>query len=263
MKKSFIGSSFIFLLISIMFMGFVSAESIGQEISNLIDGTVEAIKPISVYLLGNASTGEILFAKTLLLLIITVIFWTVFSEIDFFEKKKSILSILSIGVGILSIRFFTEEMVSAILLQYTALGIAVSAGIPFVLFFFLVNVGLRKANPTVRRVAWIVFSVAFIGIWLASSESAGDYRYIYLVTAILSMIMMKMDGTFSRFFAGLKIEKEMAPMRYHSYAQLLKKIEELRENLSEAKLSGNAEAVARYDKRLGTLKQAMVALDGR
>ena len=141
MKKSFAGLSFVFLLMSIMFAGFVSAESIGQEISSLIDGTVEAIKPISVYLLGNASTGEILFAKTLLLLIIVAIFWTIFSEIGFFNKKKPILYILSIGVGVLSIRFFTEEMVRTILLPYTTLGIVVSAGLPFVLFFFLVNVG--------------------------------------------------------------------------------------------------------------------------
>jgi hypothetical protein len=174
-----------------------------------------------------------------------------------------VLAILSIGVGILSIRFFTEEMVSTILLPYTTLGVVVSAGLPFVLFFFLVNVGLRKTSPPVRKFAWIVFAVAFIGIWLSASDSAGSYRYIYLVTAILAFIMMKMDGTFARFFAGLKIEKEMSPMKYHAYAKLLKKLEELREGLSDAKLSGDDEKVARYKKRLGTLKQAMVHLDGR
>ena len=74
---------------------------------------------------------------------------------------------------------------------------------------------------------------------------------------------MKMDGTFARFFAGLKIEKEMSTTKYHAYAQLLRKLEETREGLSEAKLSGDGERTKRYTKRLGTLKQAMVNLDGR
>ena len=161
MKKSFAGLSFVFLLMSIMFAGFVGAQSFSQGLGDLIDDAVIAVEPISVYILGTATSGEILFAKILLLLMIIAICWAVFSEVNFFKERKPVLYIVSIGVGILSIRFFSEEIVRTILLPYTTLGIVVSAGLPFILFFFLINVGLKGATSTLRKTLWIFFAITF------------------------------------------------------------------------------------------------------
>ena len=263
MKKSFIGSSFIFFLMSIMFMGFVSAQSFSQELGNLIDDAAMAVEPISVYLLGNASTGEILFAKTLLLLIIVSICWAVFSEIQFFKEKKSALYIVSIVMGILSIRFFPEDIVRTIFLPYTTLGIVVSAGLPFILFFFLVNIGLRSSPRAIRRTLWLVFAVTFVGFWIMKSNEMGKFGYIYLITAILALIMMKMDGTFARYFAKVKIEKEMSVSKYRTYARLLEEIEEVHAALSDAKISGDSERAKRLGSRIGLLRQEIIKNDGR
>ena len=262
MEKKSVVMFALFILGILIIPSLVSAD-LTEEIVGLIDGTAEVIKPVSVYLIGNADTGDILFAKGILLLIIVAICWTVFSEIDYFKEHSTILYVLSIGVGILSIRFFTEDLVRAVLLPYTTLGIAVSALIPFILFFFLVNIGLRGNIPIVRRVAWIFFGAAFFGIWLSSSETAGSYRHIYLVTAIASFIMLKIDGTIARYFARLKVEKEMSPVEYHAYARLLKEYDELHKAMGEAKLENDKKKTARIRDRLNNVHMNLARYQGR
>ena len=252
------------LALTLILPHIVSAATPVENIKSIGSGIFEIIRPLSETILGSTPGGDLLFAKVLLLLMMGAIVWSVLknSGISFFQNT-AIIWILSIGVSILSIRWISAEMVGAILLPYTTLGVAVTALIPFIIFFFIIEVGFRGSPPIFRRISWIAFAVVFIGLWISRYEQLGDESFIYPVTAAIALLMIWADGTIQRFFAGLKIEKEMGPMKANAYAILLKKYEELSEMVSEAKASGDGKRAQRLAGRLGTLHQQLIYLDGR
>src|SRR3989338_3911851 len=145
MKKGF--ALFSVLLVGIIISSYlVSAADIATQVTNIIDGAVQVIEPVARYLLGETPSGEWLFAKVLFLLIILAVVWTALNNIEFFSENTWVLVVVSLGASILATRWLTEGIVQTILLPYTAVGIAISAGIPFVVYFILVNVGLDRKS---------------------------------------------------------------------------------------------------------------------
>lgn len=218
-----VGSVFLMtLLMSVISISLISAQvefgsnsatSFGDSIVNLVDGFAKTLNPIAKYIVGDVTSvgkfgsGEILFAKVLFLIIILSIVWLVFSKIEFFNETEWIHWTLSIIVSILAVRFLGPELLQSMILPYSTLGVAIAAGLPFVLYFFIVEFSIDPARKTLRRIAWIFFAVIFIGLWMARSADLGSGSKIYLWTAIASLVIMTFDGTIQRFRIGLQIEK--------------------------------------------------------
>ena len=193
----------------------ITGLAITDDLADLTSGTISLVTDVSSKVLGDMdgvagiNSEALLFARLLLLIIfITVIFSTI-GKLSFFSKSKGVLWIVSLGVGILAVRFFSPQMVATVLIPYTALGFAVTAIIPFIIFFFLVNVGMKNNRAIVRRVAWIFFAVIFIGLWIQSPTGDQNFKHIYLVVAIVAIIMMKLDGTIKRFFHEIEVEGKL------------------------------------------------------
>ena len=200
------------MVASILLINLVSAASIAEDITKALDNAVSAGKPLISQILGNVPSGEWLFAKFLFFLIIFAIVWTALNRIEFFSEKTWVLAIITIAASILATRWIGGEgVIRTIVLPYSALGIALTAALPFIIYFLLVNVGLSGQVPTVRRVAWIFFAVIFIGLWISRySVIESDARYIYPVTALAAFIMAVMDGTIHKFFAKVRSERAAA-----------------------------------------------------
>ncbi len=223
---------FLFIALLLISMSLVSAASIGEDLASGIDEFTKAIEPFAKQILGDTPSGQFLFAKVLFFIIILAIVWTALSKIDFFSSHDWVLWIVSIAVSVLSTRWLgSEALIQTIILPYSTLGIAISAGLPFVLYFLLVNVNLKNQPSIVRRIAWVFFAVIFIGLWISRRESmtAGNSYagYIYPVTAIIAFIMAWMDGTIHRFFVTLEVEKLGKTSATTSITELKKKINEL------------------------------------
>lgn len=201
------------VLFIILVSSLVSAQGdIANDVGNIIDDFTDFISPVASKILGETSSGQYLFAKVLFLIIILAIVWTALNRIDFFNENLWVLWLVSIAASILATRWLTTEaLINTIILPYSVLGIAISAGLPFVLYFLIVSVGFKEQPAIVRRIAWIFFAVIFIGLWITrrSSLVAGgsNAAYIYPVTALLAIIMAVMDGTIHRFFVKLEVEK--------------------------------------------------------
>ena len=223
------------ILISLLSVNLVSAQGAGEiadDVGNIIDDFVEFISPVASRVLGETPSGQYLFAKVLFLIIILAIVWTALSRIDFFNENTWVLWIVSIGASVLATRWLTTEgLINTIILPYSALGIAISAGLPFVLYFLVVSVGFKEQPAIVRRIAWIFFAVIFIGLWITrrSILVAGGSRavYIYPVTVLLAIIMAVMDGTIHKFFVKLEVEKVGRSSARYAIDDLRKKLQEL------------------------------------
>ena len=255
-KRGFVLGGF---LITVFLISLVAAaegaSDISTSINEFIDGFTKSVQPLASQILGTTPEGsEYLFAKVLFLIIILAIVWTALGKIDFFASKNWALWLVSLAVSILATRWLTtEEIINTIILPYSTLGIAISAGLPFVLWFVIINAGMAGKPPIIRRIAWIFFAVIFIGLYLTRKEELTGARWIYPVTAIGALIIAAMDGTISRLFAKMKLEKKMSTMNYIKYTKLLKERDELHDAYIEAVKTGSAHAAA--------LKRELVNLD--
>jgi len=218
MKKGVI-AGIIFGVLFVSMIGFASAATMGERLTSLIDEVTKVIEPIAKNLLGETAAGagftagELLFAKVLFLLIVMSVIYLALSQVDFFNYSRWTLWIITLGAAILSVRFLGNTIVPAILIPYSALGIFLAAGIPFVIAFFVIERAMSgPANKTIRRVAWIFFAVIFLGLWIARG-SESDAALIYPATAIISLIMMSMDGTIQNFFNSMTFDKASSMQR--------------------------------------------------
>ena len=114
----------------------------------------------------------------------------------------------------------TKSILDTIILPYSALGIAITAGIPFILYFLLVDVGMKGLKyKTIRKMAWIFFIVIFIGLWFSrydvlTADNVGKWAaYVYPVTALVGLIVMLFDGTIQSYLSKISAEKGLTESR--------------------------------------------------
>lgn len=201
------------LFLSVFLIGFVSAGFV-ESTNKVIDGTVGFFQETKLVpaLLGDTPSGDLLFAKVLFLLIIFSLVWVVLSGIEFFTEYTWALVIIAVAVSILATRWIaTEGLINTILLPYTTLGVALSAALPFVIWFAFVNI--RLADPkykTIRKIAWVFFIVIFVGLWFVRQDQGqlGQFaKWIYPITILASLIVLAFDGTISSILAKMDLDK--------------------------------------------------------
>ena len=208
MKKA-LGIFVLSMFIISMSMGIVSAGPV-EQINNVIKGVYDVFKPFLSAVIGETQGTEVFFAKVLFLIIVFGIVWTALSKITFFSENNWVLWTISAAVSIVSIRWMGKsEIINNILLPYSALGIALTAGLPFVVYFLLVN---SFKSRTLRKTSWVFFIVIFVGLWiLRSGDSAAPkvtgFAWIYLITAGLSLAVLMFDGTIQKIMNKSKIER--------------------------------------------------------
>ncbi len=236
MDKNYIGWLFVISFIMTIFIaGFASAGPL-DDLGKIINDFVSGIEPFAKALLGDVAgvagfdSSEVLFAKVLFLIIIFSIVWVALDRVDFFSSHRWALWLISVAVSIIATRWLTEAaLIQAIILPYSTLGVALSAGLPFVLYFLVVNVGFKNQAPIVRRIAWVFFAVIFLSLWISRYDTlkTANAIYLYPVTALIAFIMAVMDGTIRKFFRQMELEKLGVSSSQDAITELKKKIAEL------------------------------------
>jgi hypothetical protein len=226
MKKLLGG--FVFGLFLISMFGFVSSgpglDSAVGEIQGVGKSIFEVFRPLLEGIVGETVNGETFLAKILFLVIIFSIIWVSLEKVSFFRENTWTLVTVGAAASILAIRWFgSSEIVQTAILPYSVLGIAISSGIPFVLFYFIV----ADLTKVMRKVSWIFFSVVFVGLWFSRYEDLGNFGYIYLITAGLGLAMLAFDGTLQ------KIKNKARTQRIRS-ATNSKLIDRLHDDLGDA-----------------------------
>src|SRR3989344_4871350 len=193
MKKGFV-LMFLALFLSIFLISSVSAaQSLTDLAKGAIDGVVSILQPYLQALLGPATdSSEIFMGKLLIIIILISISYVALGKgmEEFFEGKPWALWVISIAVGLLGVRFLTPEFVQTIILPNSAFAVAVTALLPLVLYFFIVDVGMKSPVPAIiRRFAWIFFAVVFLGLYTIRFSDLGDIAWIYPLTALLAFLM--------------------------------------------------------------------------
>jgi len=218
----------------ILLMPGAVAQDIGGDIETAIEEIKDVGRPILEALVGSVGTGEALFSKFLLFILVAAVVYAVLSSVGFFTERPGILVLVSIIVSILGVRFLvTEAIINAILLPYGSFFITISVGIPFVLFFWILENNFRE-NPAIRKIGWAVFIAAFGVLGWMRADEIGNGAFIYIAAIVLATLAFWFDGTIQRLWHGAIIERKTASVQNVEIERALARLSDLQQQLGRA-----------------------------
>jgi len=172
-----------------LFVGIVAAQDPENPMTQVKDYLAD--------LMGGTDGSFYKFIETLLspnILFTILIFLIVFAIIDnisVFQRKKWVGVVVSLVVAILAAGFIDQDWISPILNQYTAIGVAITFLIPFVLIFYFLK-EIAPHNSLIQKTVWVVFTVViFFNIIINWDKAASSFtRFLYGIIIILSFVMI-------------------------------------------------------------------------
>ncbi|MBI2629534.1 hypothetical protein HYW76_00365 [Candidatus Pacearchaeota archaeon] len=209
------------LFIAILALSFVvsaAENAIVKMGADFVESVYSTLEPYLKVLVGSTASDlvpgfSVFVAKILLLIILIAIIYITLSKsmAGFFADKMWVLWIISIILSVIGVRFLTPEWINAILLPTNTFAIAITAGLPFILYFMIV----KGFNASVaRRTAWIFFAVIFLILYASRTGVSGitaeakKAYVIYPITAGLALLMVVLDGTIRSWW--FKVQRESA-----------------------------------------------------
>jgi len=199
-----------------------------------------------------------LFEKVLLLTIMIVTVYIILEKVPLFqaqlEDKPALLWILDIAVSILAVRMLTSiEIIETALLPYTVLGVALTAALPLVIFFYFVEVFTGDEQASLRKILWLFFAIVFMGLWWSRYDELALYdwniSWIYFFTGVASLIFLLADGTIRRFYMRQKW-KQMGMDSAERYAiHVREALDKLHERWINHVIPPNREAYYQSERR--------------
>lgn len=218
MKKQVVVALFATVfLFSLALVSAASVEEFFSDVTSFIESVLRGLKPLATLLFGSenlgvaASSDSFTIANIMIFLIVFVIVYLIIDSIPFFSEHRWAVNLLSVVVSILSVRFLSDGMINTIIFPYKALGIALAAGLPFVLYFFFVE--FKISSSWGRKFAWIFLAVIYIFLFFVrygSSDSGAQelssFVWIYFVAGLLALLLAWFDGT----LAGIRAKATLS-----------------------------------------------------
>ena len=197
----------------------------------LIETLLGEVSPMGNALGGaGISSGDLLFARFILLIIVFSLVWIALATLPMFSEKKTILWVVSIAVSLLSVRFIlSPELIATIILPYSALGVALTAFLPLLVYFLFVQKALL--SRVMRKAAWIFAAVVFFGLYFVRFEELGDYAWLYLISAVACLVILFLDKTIQTAFRRAKYENLQELRNGRSRVDIMRRIDRLEESL--------------------------------
>lgn len=188
-----------------LFVFSVSGVLAYYDLGYYLDQGAMGIQPFAQFFLGGYDyTGYMLFERVLLFLIILSITFVALKEIPFFKDQKKVVQVLSVVVPLLSVRYMSFEWINTILLSYQVFGVALTAFLPFILYFFFL-MSASKGSSTIRKIGWIFFIVIYFGLWGTAQNQF--YGEVYMWTAGVAFLFLLFDGTINNLMVKNRMEQ--------------------------------------------------------
>ena len=244
-KKKQVYFAVLFLILSVNFLSFASAEDGGHLYSSspygsysssgfdlregseqVIELVVDFAEPFLQVLLGGEDySGLLLFGRVLIFILLLSIVYLSISNIPAFEDMKAVTWVVAIIIPLIAVRFINYEWLNTILISYQVLGIAILGILPFIIYMFFLH-GVTEST-TARKIGWIFFVVVYFGLW--STNKQDNYSQIYFWTMLVALVFLLFDGTIHRAFEQQKWKEAGKSAVYESIIKLNKRLQEARE----------------------------------
>lgn len=211
---------------------FVSAQFGGgfwYGTEQVVNSLVINLEPLFRALLGGYDwTGYLLFEKTLLFILISIIVGVILGNLPFFQgfKHKGILRFVAILIGLLGVRNLNYIWVGTLLVQYQVLFISIAGFLPFLIYWYFISSLKGPENSWIRKTAWIFYAVIYFGLW--ATTTLESYAEVYLFGAIAALIYaFFIDAWLMRWMQIRDIKVSQLDVKWTHINNYEKKIQEV------------------------------------
>ena len=214
MKKRVYGILFAGLILSMLVLPSVSAlnsqTDIGQIIEAVMNGVSDILEKSGLHtILGGKGTdpGEI-FARLLVLILIIFVVYGLLDTIKLVDTAW-INGVIGIIIGLLGIYFLPDGFVKTLALPSGAFAAALTLGIPFLLYSYIVEYKLSGDGKKIARMlAWVVF-IGLIAFMLGYNISVVDggwksFYWVHVGIIALCGIAILLDGSVQKYIEGVR-----------------------------------------------------------
>lgn len=236
MKKEIVLLVFGFLLIG-LFISVVYANTVSEDISNLMDGAKEVGITVFSKVLGDPGSNggmDVFFAKILLVVVLFSIVYSIISKMPGFSSSDMATFFVSVAVSILGVRFLTAEFVEAILIPYGAMGASILVFLPMLIYGFFVYTNVKGSFG--RRIAWIIFALFFFGFWLTNYDKIGGVgglaNWVYTLGLLIILGLIIFDNFIKMAIHGTQYGKAMSAWNERLRVANLRKLKQLDKDLA-------------------------------
>lgn len=258
------------LFLSIVSLTLVSAQYYGGGFYggtvDFFDSIFREMEPIIRFVLGGDGiySGEIIFIKFLVFLLILAITLTAVKRVPTLGDDEKIAKVISIIIALLAARFLTTEaLVNLIWLPYGVLGVVLSSMLPLIIFLFFIE---SLGSDFLRKVGWTAFAFIYFGLALYRwQDFAIGYNWyenlamIYLGVAIVSVLMLIFDKKVRAKLLIASIKRDDAPHRIMLKSELQREIRDIDNALANPSLSSKERS--KLNKEKSNLQKAIAAID--
>lgn len=208
-----------------------------------VDNQVSKISDSASFSLENFRLYS---AQFLFLILVTLIIYVISDSIPFFEDANDGIKILiSFVIGILSVMYLGKEEIYTQLMNYEALGIALTTIIPLMILC-AITIKWDVKHPEyswLPTILWVSYFVAFLikysqslySLYATASFSAdpnhiGAFGIFFIaITAIVSLLMLFLGGKISRMIFLRRLKGLITKGELNTEAEITGRINQLRQ----------------------------------
>ena len=252
------------LLLSTFLINLITLVSAAPDTNTIVTGISNFFNPILTAIFGGTDNvlEHLLFA-----LIIVAALYMALDNVTFLRNNAFALWAITIACAILAVRYIaTEKLVNLLLLPQGAMGVALLTVIPLAVYFWFIEIGLQgPGNRILRKLGWAIYAAVWMIIWYqqiagtAKVVVAGEWAYLYLIAAGLSVILMLVDGTIQNAIRKSWAIKHKETQKEILIDKILQKITVLQNQLAGATTPAAEKAIqsqiAILEKRIETVRK--------
>lgn len=223
------------LLFSLVYLSFVSAAPDAREISGSIaKAFVDNGEPLLQALFGHQWSGQLLFERFLLTLVLVVLIYLILGKIPLFEGdgQQRIRLCIALIVPLIGMRYLDYAWLAAVMQQYALLAIFLLALFPFLLYFYFLY-EIAGDHGIIRKLGWLLFIALYAGLWSTAPIDRAD---IYLWTTVLALVCLLGDNIIFRRYELRKLMKADRRFKGREIARLRDEIHEIEGQITRASI---------------------------
>lgn len=229
MKRNYFFGLLFFAFIPIVSAQFGGGFWYGTE--QVINSITMNLEPLLRFLLGGFDwTGYLLFEKTLLFILISIIVGIILGNLPFFQgfKHKGVLRLVAIIIGLLGVRNLNYIWIGTILVQYQVLFITVAGVLPFMIYWAFT----KDLDEWLRKAAWIFYAVIYFGLWATTELEA--YAGVYLWGAFGALIYAFFFDTWVvQWIRTQKMKKQFSRHTWDQIMEINEKITKINKAIAD------------------------------
>lgn len=242
----------LFLLTFLVSINFVSAfwSELGR---GDISGAFNSLSAV------NSAIDSTWAAQVLFFFLVLVVVYGVSDYLPFFGDRNFLGFVFSLIVSILAVFFLNPEQIRTMLFSYKALGIVLTAIIPFFVIAAISKKSHDKGQLILSKSLWIAFIVFLLMmVWNMTAKFGGDSdvrvaKWTYLITIIASVLMLIFDHAIYFWTMKTQARADLSARDKMYYYRLIAQVETLREQL----LNADGKTAEQLQKRIDELEERM------